>query len=262
MKHLGSAFFVVLASASLVVGCLGRTDPDGDDPFAGELPGVDTGEPGFDTGIPTDDAVVVDSTVPPPDTTVGPDTAPPPPKDTGIDFFDIFPIPDSGPIGACASCVASNCSAQVNACLNDPTCRNGLTCVVTKCLGGGGPGGFDLTCVFGCFGGDFSKASEAISAFTCVTGKCGSACGGVLGGGGIPGTDGGAPPPRDGGRPADAGAHHVIDFGDGTHVWTESEVRALDPSLRMSLAPDAFDAWKSEIEATACAQGYASCLAK
>jgi hypothetical protein len=252
MKYLGLGLTFagsVMLVGAVGVGCLGRTNPDDDELEA---------QGALDDAAGGDTAVVVDSSTPL-DTAVGTDTAPkpdtaPPPRDTYIDFFDIFPIPDSGPIGECASCVATNCSKQVNACLNDPTCRNGLACTVMKCLAGGGGGGTpDLGCVLTCFGGDFSKAAEAIAAFTCVTGKCGTACGGLLGGGGIPG----------GGPPRDAGGGGSTDAAksSSSHVFTPEELQSMDPRTTFDVPPQAFRAWSAEIGGAACAQGLGPTIA-
>ena len=251
MKYLGLA----LAVASISLGCLGRTNPEDDEL---EAQGVD--DAGTD-GAVGEDVVAVDTT--PGVDTAKPDTAPPG-RDTFIDFFDIFPIPDSGPIGECATCVATNCSKQVNTCLNDPVCRNGLACTVMKCLAGGGGGGGmpDLACVLGCFGGDFGKAAEAIGAFTCVTGKCGGACGGLIGGG-LPG----GPPPRDGGSGggSDGGKTDGSAGGDAAkssamHEISPDELRSMDPGTQFDVPREAFGAWSSEIESSACAQGLGPCI--
>lgn len=221
----------MLASA----GCLGRTGLLLDD--TEEIPGQDTGLP--DDGSVLPDGVVVDDSAAPVDTgTPRPDARPDAAPDGWIDIFDAipFPIPDTGPIGACASCVADKCRNQVNTCVNDPACLQGLGCVVQSCLGSGG--GFDLACLQGCFNGNFTTMLNAINAFSCVTGTCGSACGGLLGG--IPGLPG-------------AGGFLPL------RASTEEELRSMDPTLRLSVSPDAFDAWKVPLRRSACAQGLASC---
>src|SRR5438067_913851 len=86
----------------------------------------------------------------------------------------------------------------------------------------GGGGTPDLTCVLGCFGGDFSKALEAINAFSCVVGKCGSSCGGIFGGGG---DGGGPPPPSDASPPTEAGGGGSSEAGSGgAHLEPSSMV--------------------------------------
>ena len=102
------------------------------------------------------------------------DTPPDVPRDR--DFFDSFPLPDSGPIADCARCAQQHCNAQVNGCYNDQACVNGLVCAVSTCLGGGGP---DIGCVLNCFNGDFGAAMKAFRAFRCIATNCGSACSGA-----------------------------------------------------------------------------------
>lgn len=240
----------LLGSASFVA-CLGRTGIGVDDLAAagGESPGddafVDTGVVEIDSGVGFDTRGG--------DTTVGKDTgridSRPPPPDS-IDFFDLFPIPDSGPIGACATCVADHCRSQVNACLNDTACRNGMVCTVMKCLGGGGTP--DFACVLGCFGGDFGEAAKAISAFTCVISSCGSTCGGIFGGG----RDGGGPPPTDAGGGGGGGGSAGGGSGGAPmsidHAWTAEEVMSVDPSTQIRFSPAAFDAWHDELFGAGC----------
>ena len=110
-----------------------------------------------------------------------------------------FPIPDSGPIGECAQCLATECDGPINSCYNNPNCLAGLQCSVTMCLSGGGAGGgsstggsggsgggLDFQCILGCFNGDISAALTVVQAFQCVTGTCGTACSNLA-----PGGDGG-----------------------------------------------------------------------
>ena len=251
-----------------LVGCLGRTLPEDELSAQGSTDSSTVPDGALDDVPIVDDVTVLDSSIVE-DTSTTPDVKPPPPD--SIDFFDIFPIPDSGPIGECATCVATNCSKQVNKCLNDPACLKGMTCVLTTCLtgGGGGAGGFDFACVTGCFGGDFSTAAEAISAFTCITGSCGSKCAGALGGGipGLPGTDAGARDGggRDGGGRDGGGRDGASGEAGGAaarideHPWTAADVESTDPTTRIEFSPDAFDAWKAQIHSAACAEHYAVC---
>src|SRR5258708_35359144 len=118
-----------------------------------------------------------------------------------------------------------------------------MLCTLMKCVAGGGTP--DLTCVLGCFGGDFSKAAEAISAFTCVISNCGSTCGGFFGGG----DGGGPPPPSDSGPSGEAGGSAGGGGSGGgagprsiDHAWAAEEGMSLDPSVPMSFSPDALDA--------------------
>lgn len=131
------------------------------------------------------------------------DVQPDAPRDTGrdaLDFFDAFPIPDSGPIADCAECAQQSCDTQINACYNDPSCVGGVTCAFTSCFGGGAP---SFQCLLGCFGGDFGAALKAVSAFRCVAQSCGQTCAGAFGGGGggFPGGGG----PGGGGFPGGGG---------------------------------------------------------
>jgi hypothetical protein len=259
-RHAASSFaFASLLAllAPLVLfggaGCLGRTGLYLDDPGAdgAVIIGDDTGTQEDVPVIGDDTSVSVDSAKPPPP----PIDSGRPPSDTGINIFEVFPIPDSGPIGVCATCVANHCASSVNACVNDPNCLKGLACSVQKCLGGGA-GGFDFGCLSGCFGGDLTGLLNAVSAFTCVTGTCGTDCGGLLGGlgGAIPGLPGAG-----GGGGAGAGGTPGARGIAPLQATTLEELRSIDPNLRLSIAPDAFDAWREPLARSACAQGLASC---
>jgi len=119
----------------------------------------------------------------------------------GKDLFDSgIPIPDSGPIGDCAQCIAQKCDDSINGCYNDPDCLGGIQCAVTTCLAGGGMGGngsggggggLDFQCILGCFNGDFGAALTAVQAFQCITGTCGGVCSALIPGG--PGGGDGGP---------------------------------------------------------------------
>lgn len=128
------------------------------------------------------------------------DTGPQDAPNDQKDFFETLPpLPDSGPIGECMSCLQGECGTEINACYNDPVCIAGTQCVVTDCLlggGGGGAGGsggaggqIDFMCVLGCFNNDLGSAMAAISMFSCITQTCGDNCGlgGLAGGGGAGG---------------------------------------------------------------------------
>lgn len=231
----------IFGFVAITVGCLGRTGIGTE-----ELESVEEGDASVDTGLSIVDASP-DTAKPPEDTR--PDTR----RDTYIDIWEVFPIPDSGPIGACASCVRDQCGAQVNACVNSPECRTGLACTMTRCLagggggGGGGTGGFDLKCVTDCFGGDLSKAFQAISMFTCITGKCGTPCGGLTGG--IPGFPGGG-----GGSGGGGGGG-----GGSGFAFTPEEASRLPMSMTFKFSPEALSPWHHEIMQSACEQGLASC---
>lgn len=112
-----------------------------------------------------------------------------------------------GTILECGSCLFSECSDSVLACVQDTKCRAIFQCVVTECLAGGGSP--SPACMLGCANGDISGGLKILAIFTCVTGTCGPDCGGLLGGllGGLGGggggsSSGGTPPPTDAGKSA------------------------------------------------------------
>jgi hypothetical protein len=117
--------------------------------------------------------------------------------------------------------VATTCGQDIVQCLTDTACRGVLTCVAQTCLaggGGGGAGGLDPSCLLTCANGDTSAIATLIGIFTCVTQKCGSDCGGVLGGlgglggGGFPGGGGNIHIPR--GAPQDTPAERAPTRGE------------------------------------------------
>lgn len=145
-----------------------------------------------------------------------------------VDIFDVLPIPDSGPIFECATCVKDACYVQVNTCVNDPKCAQGLVCAVQKCVGGGGP---NVQCLLGCFNGNVGALLEAVQAFQCIGTKCGADCigaigGGFPGGGGVPG-GGGAPAPAPPVTP---------ESGFAGPTWIDPTAIVIPPAA-------AFDAW-------------------
>lgn len=233
-----TALASIVAVLALSVGCLGRTGIGVE-----ELDVDDQEDAATDTGLSLVDAA--------PDTAPLVDSSTPDARrDVYIDIWEVFPIPDSGPLGACASCVRDKCGAQVNECINSPECRSGLACTVTRCLaggggGGGGPGGFDLKCVTDCFGGDLGKAFKAISTFTCIMSNCNTACGGVFGG--IPGFPGG------GGGGGGSGG------GSGGFAFTPEDMSRWPMSTKFRVAPEAFAPWRCELQKSACEQGLTSC---
>jgi hypothetical protein len=124
---------------------------------------------------------------------------------------DVTPIVDAGKpvvdagtgLIQCGTCVAQTCGTDVTTCLTDPSCQTILTCVATTCFalgggggegGGGGGGGLNPSCLLTCTGSGGAGVGEALGIFQCITGSCGSPCGGLLGGlGGLGG--GGIPDP-------------------------------------------------------------------
>jgi hypothetical protein len=163
----------------------------------------------------TPDSGVIDSAAP--DATPVPDAGPPvdaapPPVDAGTGLIQ------------CGTCVASQCGTDVTTCLTDPSCTSIIQCVATTCFaglggggGGGGGGGIDPTCFLTCAGSGGSGAGEALGIFQCITGDCGSACGGLLGG--LGGLGGGGIP-----DPAPPSVHQT-------------------PAERRAIFADAFSAW-------------------
>lgn len=82
------------------------------------------------------------------------------------------------PIVNCALCVGQQCNQQLLQCIQSMPCRTILQCAVQKCLGMGG--GFNPACLTQC-GTDFQALAQVLSVVTCVTGKCGEQCLGLLG---------------------------------------------------------------------------------
>jgi hypothetical protein len=239
------SFSVLPVAASLfaLTACAGRTPLDRelwDDPVGTGI--TDAGGTTFDASVddsPTTTPVTDSGVTTTPVTDSGVTTTPT--KDSGIDIWDVFPIPDSGPIGACATCVKDSCGAQVNDCLNDAACRSGVTCTVTKCLTGGGTGGFDIACVLGCFGGDTSKAFLAVSVFTCITSTCGKECTSLL-----PGADAGPGRP-DAAAPDAKPAAHTVPHRMSSAAISPEDMRSLDPGTRFEFDPSALDPWATEL---------------
>jgi predicted small lipoprotein YifL len=86
---------------------------------------------------------------------------------------------DSGqPIINCALCVGQQCNMQLLQCIQSTPCRTIMQCAVQKCLGMGG--GFNVACLAQC-GTDFQALAQVLAVVTCVTGKCGEQCLGLLG---------------------------------------------------------------------------------
>lgn len=171
--------------------------------------------------------------------------------DPPIDIFDAgIPLPDSGPVGECVTCLEQNCKSSINGCINDSSCTGGIQCAVTTCLGGGGmpggggPGGLDFQCLLGCFDGDLGAVLTAVQAFQCVTGTCGEQCGGALGGigggggpfgglggGGTPLGGGGMTPPNPGNAPTPQNVPPNI---DGVRIPMPEEVPGF-PAFQKAL---------------------------
>jgi hypothetical protein len=85
----------------------------------------------------------------------------------------------TGGVVQCVECITQSCP-QVQQCLGDTSCRQGVECVLTQCLSGGG---FNFQCAIGCFNGDFGAAIQALQAVQCVYQQCGANCVGGIGGG-------------------------------------------------------------------------------
>jgi hypothetical protein len=143
-----------LLSAAVLVGCSDEREPIPApiDAAAGDAAVIDS-------GVQADISIDASADAPP------------------INLFDVFPLGDAG----CPACIRDRCGEQINACINNPACANGLFCTLQMCAGGllGGDGGFtptDLVCVLGCFNGDTATAFMAIGSLTCVTMTCGGSC--------------------------------------------------------------------------------------
>jgi hypothetical protein len=93
--------------------------------------------------------------------------------DRYIDIFDAFPLPE----GPCVDCVRDHCSTQINQCVNDTACREGLLCAARMCAPGSSPdAGADLVCLFACFKGDLVKVFGALEGLGCIQSNCTNAC--------------------------------------------------------------------------------------
>ena len=79
-----------------------------------------------------------------------------PRRDTFIDIFEMFPIPDRGPIGDCANCVGTNCGDAGQRLSQRSVMPHRSRCTVMTCLAGG------IAEVTG-GGGPTSAASSAVS---------------------------------------------------------------------------------------------------
>jgi len=150
------------------------------------------------------------------------DSALPPVVDSGFDA-------GTGLI-QCGTCVAQQCGGTVTACLADASCRAVFQCVATTCFGlgglggeggGGGGGGINPSCLLGCTGSGGSGVGEALGVFQCITGDCGNACGGLLGGlGGLGG--GGIPtPPSPKDQPTPTPSQRRAIFTEAFSAWPE-----------------------------------------
>src|SRR5262249_45436171 len=95
----------------------------------------------------------------------------------------------SGSLTGCVSCVENQCGTQIDACLGDTACRNGLVCTLDQCLapdstGGLSIGSADLTCILGrCFMGDLVAAGTATGALNCLSKRCRTTCTAAIEGG-------------------------------------------------------------------------------
>jgi hypothetical protein len=262
MQRGGAVGLVMVCALSITASaCGGRSPLDSDingsygpgttggtttSPTADASSGADGGVTfvgGDDASVTTEPAPVDGSAPTTPSVDAAPASDAAATKDSWIDIFDVLPIPDSGPIGACATCIKDSCSMQVNDCVNDATCRAGVQCTLMKCLGGmgggggggGGFGGIDPACALGCFGGDYTKALAAVAVFQCVTSTCGSQCGSLLGGaGGGPGGGGG------GGGGA-GGAENP-----GAFASDPAAARVQASMAQISLAPEAVGSLRAE----------------
>lgn len=105
---------------------------------------------------------------------------------------------EGGSIIECGSCLFTECSQGILACVQDPACSATFQCVVSDCLTGGSP---NPACLLKCAGSP-QGALKIFTIFQCVTQTCGGDCGDLLATilGGLGGLGGGG-----GGGGADAG---------------------------------------------------------
>jgi hypothetical protein len=225
---------VTLFVLGIAASCGGRAEPEFDeDTDASSVGGsggsagtgghdASTDSPGADVSVDASEDSSLDAKE---DTHTGKDSSSDakPSKDAATDskdIFDAFPLPDSGPVGECVSCLKTNCDSQINACYNNTACWQGVQCAAQKCLNTGGTGGsggggqVDMQCMLGCFNNDVSSAMQAYGAFQCVTGSCGTECG-MNGSGGSGGGTGGSSGGGTGGSSGSAGSSGGGGFGGG-----------------------------------------------
>ena len=73
----------------------------------------------------------------------------------------------------CIGCLSNNCSARIDACLEDSACTSGMLCASFTCSAD------DLACRLACFEGDLGAGLAGAQAVGCVAEHCGDSC--VLG---------------------------------------------------------------------------------
>lgn len=89
--------------------------------------------------------------------------------------FDTSGCQRTVPIGDCAKCGSSRCSASIEACTSQMQCIGGLSCLGGMC--GSDP---QLSCALSCFGGDTNAGLTALSMFGCIVNQCGPECVGAF----------------------------------------------------------------------------------
>jgi hypothetical protein len=115
----------------------------------------------------------------------GPGTGPGSGSSSGGTGFPGIPgLSDDGGIVSCLTCVGSQCTSQIEACVTDTSCASSLQCIVTTCLAGG-TGGGGVSCFTNCAG--TSGLTSLLPILECVGGACGGSCGSVIGGLGVGG---------------------------------------------------------------------------
>jgi hypothetical protein len=180
--HLPRAFTLALCAASaagfaLLTACGGRSllEDIAETPDADQIPDA---EQTPDAGLKaTEDAgpVGVETS----HTSSGADA------ETQIDVFAWVPDSSASPLGACASCIKTNCGTAINECVNDPQCVEGAACTIMQCSAGVvanvaaadiASTATDFLCVMNCFGGDIKAAIRITSDAICLTQTCSAFC--------------------------------------------------------------------------------------
>jgi hypothetical protein len=147
--------------------------------------------------------------------------------DRYIDIFDVLPIPE----GPCGTCVREHCGTQINQCVNDPACREGLLCAAQMCAGSSAAdAGPDLVCLFGCFRGDLGKVLSALEGLGCIKSNCTDACSAEDGGASDARADSETVPDASGQPDVEATADANIDVDGGPPPESDAALEATSDS--------------------------------
>ena len=111
------------------------------------------------------------------------DSGPRSTADANLFAIDLFAF--VGPAADCVTCVRDHCGAAINACANDPRCRDGVACTLANCasrslLRGQSVASIDLGCVSACFENDLQATLQVAGIAACTTGICGETCTDVI----------------------------------------------------------------------------------